>query len=550
MMTLKTMFVLKKDAVVDGIQQNDIIEGGILPKLPYQFTAEEGRSEGNYRCIVDIVMPLGGTHSALFRYPKEGEKVLVGVEGSKSYLMGYLPENPEDQISTGTDDKAVLPDQMAGQFFRYKGPNDDTDDSAAYSEIGFYNEKARWKQNKSDSYPKIDTLKITSAGDVHQKTKNHHQTKAKRFELLVGCQGSKDTDEDSERDYAFGDQQGEDTALYEGDVHIRAKKRIVIKAGKEIVLEVGRSIIVINDKAVKIASRKTRSIIANGWDSVISVNALSGVSAFGQRLTLRSGIEFELSELYGGKIGSSLGITRIQGMDLRLSTLGSNNYLAKGIVNGLDFITNCVTTGMGISGKGGSKYGSFGGQASTMGSRSIGGTIGRKKAGSDLEIYDYKGSANKLIKAVKTINMICSIANAVLEPVASKLKWGFNDEDNKFRDIWMSCWAYVQYGVALAAFTAITTANGKGFIHESALEMAGTSKITLDAMNLEFFGAQAEELKSAIAGLHEKKAEENKKEAAKKAEKESLKEQTKGFHKQGVMDKQTMKDLLKAIKAL
>jgi hypothetical protein len=89
MMTLKTMFVMKKGAIVGGtLKEDDTIEGGMQPKLPYQFAAEEGRSEGSYRCIVDIVMPLGGTHSGLFRYPKEGEKVLVGVEGSKSYLMG------------------------------------------------------------------------------------------------------------------------------------------------------------------------------------------------------------------------------------------------------------------------------------------------------------------------------------------------------------------------------------------------------------------------------------------------------------------------------
>ncbi|MDR2743031.1 MAG: hypothetical protein LBB98_12885, partial [Treponema sp.] len=41
---------------------------------------------------VKISMPLGGTESGLFRYPRVGEKVLVVTnESSSNYLMGYIP---------------------------------------------------------------------------------------------------------------------------------------------------------------------------------------------------------------------------------------------------------------------------------------------------------------------------------------------------------------------------------------------------------------------------------------------------------------------------
>ncbi len=202
-MTLKVMYVMEKGAKVDGIK----------PILPYQFAAEEKTGE-NFKCIVNIVMPLGGSESGLFRYPKKGEKILVGVEENGSFLMGYLPEDTADNINTGENHKSVMPDEMAGQFFRYKGPGDykdyedkkgvKKDKKKVYSEIGFYHEETKCKVDAPAD--KIDTLRITSAGDINQKATNHDQIKAKRFELLVNCDGSKKTDKESNDEFAYGDQ--------------------------------------------------------------------------------------------------------------------------------------------------------------------------------------------------------------------------------------------------------------------------------------------------------------------------------------------------------
>jgi len=470
---------------------------------PYQFWAQNTTTEMGTLdpVLVSIVMPLGGSQSAFFRYPKKGEKVLVGIENNKNYLMGYLPENEQDNIYTDTNEQ-VLPDGKAGQFFRYKGPKDSPDEKIdkedEYSEIGFYHEPTCW-----DSHPKVTTMKIKSTGDIHQRAANYHQTKAKRFELLVGCDGSKNTDKESSRKYAFGDQDGDLTEILEGDAHIRAKKRVVIKAGKEIVLEVGRSSIIINDSGIKIASRKTRSNIQNGWDSLVLVDALNGVDLFGQRLTMRSGVEFELSEAYGGKIGSTAGITRIQGMDVRLSTLGSMNYFTKGVTNGLDFVANCVTMILGMAGVG-SSMGSLGSATSGLGLRVIGKTALEKATGSNLEIYDFKGAADKLVLALTGIFAIYNVVSVALEMFFAEQ---FDDEDNKFRDIWNSCWAFLEYGVTLIAFGSIFFGNIKGAIHESAVHLAGSSDLTLDAMNVKVFGVQKTDAKSAMAALSEKKTE-------------------------------------------
>ena len=321
-MTLKTMYVMDTDAIIDGKK----------PELPYQFAAEENMDKGKTKYIVDIVMPIGGSESALFRYPKEGEKVLVGIEtDGNNYLMGYLTSKKEkDNIFTGDNDKQILPKKMAGQFFRYKGKTNDTDDKEETSEFGFYTEPTKWKNEgagKDDLHPEISTVKIISTGDINQKAANHNQIKAKRFELLVNCDGSRLTDKDKEDDLlALGDRYGDDPNLYAGDAHIRAKNRVVIKAEQEIIFEVGRSSISITDKGITIIARKSSSNVATSWDSMLSLTPLGGITMSATRLNSLTGLGFSFADAYGGTMSSKLGIIRIEGVDIRLSTISSLNY--------------------------------------------------------------------------------------------------------------------------------------------------------------------------------------------------------------------------------
>ena len=94
---------------------------------------------------------------------------------------------------------------MAGQFFRYKGKTNNTDDKEEFSELGFYTDQTKWKKEgagKDDPYPEISTVKLISTGDINQKAANHNQIKAKRFELLVNCDGSMLTDKDKKDGHA------------------------------------------------------------------------------------------------------------------------------------------------------------------------------------------------------------------------------------------------------------------------------------------------------------------------------------------------------------
>jgi hypothetical protein len=476
------------------------------PKLPYEFAAAEDTSDTKSYRIVNIVMPLGGSQSALFRYPKEGEKVLVGVDDSdNSYLLGYIPEkNTNDNIYTGNDNNMILPgeEEMAGQFFRYKGPNDDTNTKEEYSEIGFYNEKTKWKPIEKEEYPLIDTLKITSKGDINQKATNHHQTKAKRFELLVNCEGSKASDKESKEPFAFGDKEGDDSELYAGDAHIRAKNRIIIKAEKEIVLQVGRSSILITDKGIKIVSRRTRSNFESGWDTSMSLEPLTGVIMTGKKIIGRGGFGFELSEMYGGSIISYLGVLRIAGLDVRISTIGAVNYLIRLGINTADVLQNAITMGKDINDKytkgfSASSSVSTGLRISGMAlANAIGGSGGHKE-------HDLSDFSNVMLMATDIIMFATLTVGYVLEPIYFSEKQ--LREESDIRDKFYYSLAVIEYGMALTAAISLGAFAFTGFLWESIVHLGGEGTVSVNAKAYKNNALCAESLKSPTAGESEKK---------------------------------------------
>jgi hypothetical protein len=494
-MTLKVMYVMKKDEEVYGTK----------PTLPYQFAAEERTGE-KFQCIVNIVMPLGGSESGLFRYPKKGEKILVGVEGNGSFLMGYLPEDTADNINTGKEKhESVMPDKMAGQFFRYKGPGDDKDKKDKYSEIGFYHEATKWKAKDAkanDPAPKIDTLRISSEGDINQKAANHNQIKAKRFELLVNCEGSKKTDKESKAEFAFGDMGGDDTELYAGDAHIRAKNRVIIKAEDEIRLEVGRSSIIINDTGVYIVSRKVRSNVSNSWDTTLNLTAADGMYMYAQEVNVQAGLALSLSERFGGSVSSKFGVVRIDGLDVRLATMTTANYSRKAVLNGIEFGASTALMGLGM-GRNNSNYGGLGSFGQTI--SNLGLSVGRFGLNflSDTKLgnFDIKDTPGIMITVWDITCLILKVVNMILE--MSIPKKTLREEPFARDGIYMGMWV-VEYGLALTTVTTLAVASFKGAIHESVIWLNSNSKIQMDAVELNLLSLFLTRGNSAVAGLSSK----------------------------------------------
>jgi hypothetical protein len=431
---------------------------------------------------ITLVLPVGGSVSGIYRFPRVGEKVLVEIASAGNYLLGYIPSEgdnpfaPVKDSTTVTAEKNKLLDTGQGMAFRYKQTGKKPDKAEAgeqYSEIGFYHEPTQWEPKSADDYtdipkkekdkkqlPAIDRINIQSTGDIKSKAQNFHQTKAKRFELLVNC----DEVDHSTDSYPFGDRPGDDSSLYAGDAHIRAKNRIIVKAGDEIVFEVGRSSIVINDEGIYLASRKTQSNITNGWDTMVSLKAQDGIAMFGQHVGIASGVDFTITEGYGGKIYSRLGIMRINGYDIRAETINGYNYIATGIVNGIDWLTNAVTQICGAANADTSSsfmdMGSLvSAKAIRLGAPFIGSLGNSKKAGGDKDMF---GPVVSLLDIIMKVVMVVGIILDKTIPKEKKFKHG--------RDGLYTALSLVEYGAMVAAFaTSGALGLGRGlwesFIH-------------------------------------------------------------------------------------
>ncbi|GHV46785.1 hypothetical protein AGMMS49546_35410 [Spirochaetia bacterium] len=300
-------------------------------KDPYRFYVKGNKEltvDGQQTTVyqVQMVSPLGGTESGLFRFPKVGERVLVAFTDGVFYMMGYVPSAnaPFNGVTDqGEETEGIL--EAQGEVFRFKKTGENNADDE-YSEIGFYNAQTQWKGGKDDACPKIDRINIQSTGDIRSKAENHHQVKAKRFELLAGCDEADHSDANAP---AALDTGGDDSALYAGDAHVRAKNRIVIKAGQEILLQVGRSAVVISDDGITLTTKKSSNRAATPWDTVINLTPRDGISMAGQELNMGAAYSFSLTEGGGGTLSSFGGILRLTARDLMAKAYCGIKYAAR-----------------------------------------------------------------------------------------------------------------------------------------------------------------------------------------------------------------------------
>jgi hypothetical protein len=296
-----------------------------------------------------MVFPLGGELSGLYRFPKIGEKIITIANHNTYYMMGYIASE-ENYFHTGEEDKIF---EEKGEVFRYRqtGKNEPPQ-GEEYSEIGFYQKQSPWKIAADDEqdyaevsygYAGIDRINIHSTGDIHESAVNHCRTSARRLELLADCDGF-----NTEGRPPLGDKAGDDSNLYAGDAHIRAKNRLVLKAGEEIRLQVGRSAIIISDDGITITSKKTQNNVAIPWETVINLTPRDGITMFGQSVNVGAAYNFSLRESAGGALSSMGGVMRLSARDLLAQSYCKLGYKA----NMTDFIKLYTATVKGMSGDG------------------------------------------------------------------------------------------------------------------------------------------------------------------------------------------------------
>jgi hypothetical protein len=352
--------------------------------FPYLFKAKPSTGDP---VDVHMVMPVGGKETGFFRYPKEGESILVDDDGFEEnptyYLMGYLPSDTEtsnnfltnansEEDFEGFEEEINALNAEEGMILRYeqtgKTDHSATDVTDRYSEIGFYRRQTQWSStdpqyidinnlpergeketdfaysNKlvengflkatSDELPAdhirrvmrpaIDQINIQSTGDIQTTAQHHQQLKAKRFELLVDCNDTIHTKAELSKDeLPLGDNIGDDSVLHAGDAHIRAGNRVVIKAEEEIVLQVGKTVVKISDDGFDVISKIVNSNFTNAYDATFNMSGRDGVSMYGREVSITSDKSFSLGDTFGGSIASNLGVVSISGREIKAEAFNS-----------------------------------------------------------------------------------------------------------------------------------------------------------------------------------------------------------------------------------
>jgi hypothetical protein len=299
---------------------------------PYLFYASETLIWTKDQTVpakeIQMVQPLGGSQSGLYRFPRVGEDVLVAETSRGNFLMGYVPSrfNPFFGSKEKENITGAL-DEMA-EVLRYQKTGPDMSDSE-YSEIGFYKHEADWpiKDGEEFVYPPIDRINIQSTGDIRSTAENHHLIQAKRFEILAGCpEVNHRTDRTAENERPLGDNLGDDSALHGGDVHIRAGNRVVVKAEQEICLQVGRTVLSLSDQGFSVKSKVTNSNFENVMDATLGLSPRDGINMFGYNVNVSSAKGFQLGDSYGGSISSTIGVVGVNGREVKLAAYDSMEY--------------------------------------------------------------------------------------------------------------------------------------------------------------------------------------------------------------------------------
>jgi hypothetical protein len=291
-------------------------------------------------------MPVGGNETGIGRFPELGEQILVAEKDSEYYLLGYIPsgQQPFGLPPEGTAPAEAVEDE--GFALRYKQSAGDRGTVGKHSEIAFYNKETHWKTAATDpGNAVVDHIDITSTGDRSDEAANYHRIKANRLEILSNCEGPDHTKTNGEIDTGkdaagtdvampLGDVRYDDHLLHKGDIHIRAKKRVVIKAGSSICLQVGHSVLTLSDTTLSAVCRMVNQNLPYTWDSVLtlsrkSTGKLAGAILAGPAAVVSGGTSVFLGESWGGGFSSDLGNVKVSGRDIQSSTLTGLDYIAE-----------------------------------------------------------------------------------------------------------------------------------------------------------------------------------------------------------------------------
>lgn len=342
MADIYTMFVCGKDGKLNDADRGKQVKFEVIKNdkdVSYTFFAGK-RWDSIKKCYdegkpseINYTMPVGGEKNGQFRFPHYGEKILVIQQGNAFFLLSYVPNSEEPFFSQEELDE--YEDLQQANIYcvgKYnpdpKDPKEtnvisfDSKSKKKSSKVEYSTKKTLWKKSESDEkYPDIVQLDVSSTGDIYTTAGNYNEINARRVGIFSGV--DLDTFKEN-KDSKEGlmtlpfDNPDAKPSFQQGDIQIRANKRLVLKAGEGIDIQCGRSIISIDDTGIQIKSAKIDPTYELEDDSTITLSSRTGVDIVGSHLSLNAGIEYSISENMGGNISSMAGIMSVESPHLQL----------------------------------------------------------------------------------------------------------------------------------------------------------------------------------------------------------------------------------------
>ncbi len=460
---------------------------------------------------VKIMMPLGGELNGMYRFPRVGEKVVVAIEGTSHYLMGYLPtaEMPFADKDDKDKEKTEVFNKEA-QVLRYKKTGDNKADTP-YSEIGFYSETTEWKEAAGSSnskiddkseLPIIDKIKLTSTGDIESKAQNLNEISAQRISLQ-----SKFLSSDNIKDNSLNERNTDYAEIGKGDVCISADRRIILDAREGVLLKCGPATVALSPSGLDLSSGKLgeKDEGFGPFDAGLSLSSNGSVTMQGRNFmaTFDRGVNW--FDGFGACWSMMMGRTSFSGSAVNIeasTTLSAIFNASVGVVNLINQIASVFTAKKGMSEVANQTYYmSF--FADKIGSffTETAGEITPKKT------VDYVTIAMDIVynvfDSVRTVFERKRLAEYAVHYDTSSKKY-YND-DKRF-DTWAGC-TIVDVTLQTTLLAILLGESVDSVIHKAGISLTPHAGIKLDSKTYEQANISNQSLQEAAAGVGEDAAD-------------------------------------------
>ena len=305
---------------------------------------------------VKIMMPLGGELNGMYRFPRVGEKVVVAVEGTSHYLMGYLPttEMPFSLKKDGKEKTDVFDDE--GLVLRYKKTGANASDGQ-YSELSFTKKPVEWatadvalqkdkvskavtKDSKTSYYPYVDQVNLSSTGDIKSHAEYLNEITAQRVSMQAKFLNKDNTVKDTLTELT-----PKYNEIDKGDVYISADRRIILDAREGVLLKCGPVNVALSQTGLDLCCGKLggEDETSGPFDAGLSMKTNGNFDIQGRNFKAVFNRSITMLDAFGANLSMTMGRSSLSGSSVSLEASTTLSSIFNGIVGATNLITQIAS---------------------------------------------------------------------------------------------------------------------------------------------------------------------------------------------------------------